>query len=251
MSALQRAINHEDLNAGADLALFSPSYVFATPVLGGQAAISVTALVGQTNASVNGIATAMLGPFTATRFINDSNAVTGVGDLFPQATLRWNQGVNNFMIYGMTGVPVGAYDPKRLANHRPDLQFYKSKYRLSERRRLASGLGCVTVRVQAGPHWPGRLRLPATHCRYRPVTNTWRIQVTRTRHWTANWMYLSCRQHAGISEFQRLQGIRGGKPAGRLEHVGHIRNFGSRSTCTAINAGPQMTADAAREARRM
>jgi hypothetical protein len=36
--------------------------------------------------------------------------------LIPQVSLKWNQGVNNYMVYGMGDVPVGAYDPKRLAN---------------------------------------------------------------------------------------------------------------------------------------
>src|SRR5262249_14342829 len=36
--------------------------------------------------------------------------------LFPTVSLRWNQGVNNFMIYGTGDVPVGTYDQSRLAN---------------------------------------------------------------------------------------------------------------------------------------
>ena len=38
------------------------------------------------------------------------------GDVFLQPTLRWNQGVNNYMIYGMMNLPVGAYDSSRFAN---------------------------------------------------------------------------------------------------------------------------------------
>jgi hypothetical protein len=30
--------------------------------------------------------------------------------------LRWNSGVNNWMIYGMGDIPVGTYDSTRLAN---------------------------------------------------------------------------------------------------------------------------------------
>jgi hypothetical protein len=36
-----------------------------------------------------------------------SDSVTGFGDLYPQATLKWNQGVNNFMVYVMGDIPVG------------------------------------------------------------------------------------------------------------------------------------------------
>ena len=33
-----------------------------------------------------------------------------------QPTLRWNQGVHNYMVYGMANLPVGAYDASRLVN---------------------------------------------------------------------------------------------------------------------------------------
>jgi hypothetical protein len=45
-----------------------------------------------------------------------SDSRTAFGDVFLQPTLRWNQGVNNYMIYGMMNLPVGAYDSSRLAN---------------------------------------------------------------------------------------------------------------------------------------
>jgi len=45
-----------------------------------------------------------------------SDSVTGFGDLIPITSLRWNAGVHNFMIYATGDIPVGAYDPTRLAN---------------------------------------------------------------------------------------------------------------------------------------
>jgi len=36
--------------------------------------------------------------------------------LYPQISLRWNSGVNNFMTYMMGDVPVGDYDSSRLSN---------------------------------------------------------------------------------------------------------------------------------------
>ena len=45
-----------------------------------------------------------------------SQSLTSIGNLFPQATLKWNQGVNNFMIYGTGNIPVGDYGKSRLAN---------------------------------------------------------------------------------------------------------------------------------------
>jgi hypothetical protein len=53
-------------------------------------------------------------PFARTDAFNSS--LTGFGDLYPQFTLRWNQGVNNFMTYLTGDIPVGAYDSMRLAN---------------------------------------------------------------------------------------------------------------------------------------
>jgi hypothetical protein len=45
-----------------------------------------------------------------------SDAVTGFGDLYPPAFLRWNAGVHNFMLYTSGDIPVGAYDSARLSN---------------------------------------------------------------------------------------------------------------------------------------
>ena len=45
-----------------------------------------------------------------------SDALTGFGDLYPSATLKWNVGVNNYMVYLTGDIPVGAYDSTRLSN---------------------------------------------------------------------------------------------------------------------------------------
>ena len=105
-----------NLNAQADLVLLNPTYTFATPVLGGQFAIGVTGLFGRSSASIDGTLTAAVGPLAVTRtgFLGDS--ITSVGDLYPQATLKWNAGVHNFMTYVTGDIPVGAYDSTRLAN---------------------------------------------------------------------------------------------------------------------------------------
>ena len=105
-----------NLNASADLMLFAPSYTFATPVLGGQAAVSFTGIYGRTSTSLAGTLLAGVGGVTAERSGQIADAFTGFGDLYPQATLKWNAGVHNFMIYGMGDIPVGPYDPARLSN---------------------------------------------------------------------------------------------------------------------------------------
>ena len=105
-----------NLHANADLAIVNPSYVFATPVLGGQLALGMTGIVGNNNTGLDGTLTATLGPLTVTRQGSLNDSLTSVGDLYPQAVLRWNNGVNNWMTYLNGDIPVGAYNSNNLAN---------------------------------------------------------------------------------------------------------------------------------------
>jgi hypothetical protein len=57
-----------------------------------------------------------LGTLPFSRFDSISDSVTGFGDVLPIATLRWNNGVHNYMTYITGDIPVGAYDSTRLAN---------------------------------------------------------------------------------------------------------------------------------------
>jgi len=104
------------LDADANLGITIPSYTFATPVLGGQAAIALLVPVGHTSASVDATLTGALGPIGFTSSAGRSDAISGFGDLVPQASLRWNFGVHNVMTYITGNIPVGAYDPQRFAN---------------------------------------------------------------------------------------------------------------------------------------
>src|SRR6201746_2157451 len=105
-----------NLHASADLALVIPSYVFATPVFGAQLAVQVASIIGSTSANVNGTLTASLPPFGLVRNESISNTVTGFGDLYPLASLKWNAGVHNFMTYVTGDIPVGNYSSTSLAN---------------------------------------------------------------------------------------------------------------------------------------
>jgi hypothetical protein len=105
-----------NLNAQADLLLLNPTYTFATPVLGGQLAIGVTGIFGRASADINGTLTVAAGQLIATRMGSIGDSLTSVGDLYPMTTLKWNAGVHNFMTYVTGDIPVGAYDPTRLAN---------------------------------------------------------------------------------------------------------------------------------------
>jgi len=109
-----------NLNGAGDLGLIAPSYTFATPVLGGQASVGMMAIVGNVSNSLAGTLSGSLAtpfgniPFMRSDSISDS--VTGFGDLYPQATLKWNQGANNFMTYITGDIPVGTYNSANLAN---------------------------------------------------------------------------------------------------------------------------------------
>ncbi len=105
-----------NLSANIDIVLVNPSYVFATPVLGGQLTLGMMGLVGRNSTELNGTITAGIGGFTATRQGSVSDTAAGVGDLYPQAIMRWNNGVNNWMTYATGDIPVGLYSSTNLAN---------------------------------------------------------------------------------------------------------------------------------------
>jgi hypothetical protein len=119
VNKLKRTVNVNldlDLKARADLVFLSPTYVFESPVLGGQLAVGMAGAFGHNSTSLNGILTASVGSLTTTRPGNISDARDGFGDLYPQTSLRWNSGVNNFMTYLLGDIPVGTYDSSRLSN---------------------------------------------------------------------------------------------------------------------------------------
>lgn len=105
-----------NLNADADLGFAIPTYVFSTPVLGGQAAVALIVPGGRNQVSVDATLTGAVGPIGFTRSAGRTDTVTGFADIIPQASLRWNFGVHNVMTYLTGNIPVGAYDAQRLAN---------------------------------------------------------------------------------------------------------------------------------------
>lgn len=96
-----------------DLAAFGPTYIFTTPVFGGQLSAGMFGVAGRSEASA---ALSLTGPLGNTIALNRSQDLTSFGDLLPQISLKWNNGVNNYMVYGTGDIPVGDYDPNRLAN---------------------------------------------------------------------------------------------------------------------------------------
>ena len=106
-----------NLNALADLSLLTALYTFEQPVVGGQATVGLMTVAGRTDASVNATISGTIGPFPFGPFMrSDFGEAVGFGDLYPQATLRWNKGVDNYMLYVTGDVPVGLYSSSSLAN---------------------------------------------------------------------------------------------------------------------------------------
>jgi hypothetical protein len=116
LNSMVRVSLNANLRSNADVVFINPSYVFATPVFGGQFALSMTGVVGGNDTDVSGTLTATAGPLVVMRQGTIENGVTGFGDLYPQATLRWNSGVNNWMIYAMGDIPTGEYSSTSVAN---------------------------------------------------------------------------------------------------------------------------------------
>jgi hypothetical protein len=92
--------------------MVTPTYSFSTPILGAQAALGMTALFGKNQSSVSATLTGPGGhALSGTR----TDEVTGFGDLYPTASLKWSWDNHNFMAYATTGIPVGAYSVSRIS----------------------------------------------------------------------------------------------------------------------------------------
>ena len=110
-----------NVNANVNLGFVAATYVFATPVLGGQASASLLAAYGNNSSSLAGsFAGTVTGPggnsFPLLLSNNINSSLTAFGDLVPQFALKWNSGVNNYMTYVTADLPAGAYQSTRLAN---------------------------------------------------------------------------------------------------------------------------------------
>jgi hypothetical protein len=101
------------LSARADAIVQGVTYIFATPVLGGQAAVSLLGAPGNVNV---GIDATLTGPRGNTISGHATDARTTFADVFYQGSLKWNYGVHNTMVYVSGNIPSGTYDSTRLAN---------------------------------------------------------------------------------------------------------------------------------------
>jgi hypothetical protein len=104
------------LSGQADLAFIAPTYTFASPVLGGQLSATLAGVYGRNSANLSGTLTAAAGPIVVQRMGFLEDALTSYGDLYPTFKLKWNNGVNNYMVYAAGDIPVGDYNSNRLTN---------------------------------------------------------------------------------------------------------------------------------------
>jgi len=97
------------LSARESLVLMQLGYVAEKKILGGQLYLGVGWGPGAntTTASVS-----VVNPSTQ---LNRSNTSNGSTDIYPLASLTWNQGNNNFKTYVTGDIPVGTYSPTSLA----------------------------------------------------------------------------------------------------------------------------------------
>lgn len=100
------------MKSPSDYLMLTPTYTFQNQIFGAQAALGITALIGRNFTMVSATVT---GPGGATLSGSRSDEIFGFGDLSPTASLKWSRDVHNFMAYATAGVPVGAYQPTRLA----------------------------------------------------------------------------------------------------------------------------------------
>ena len=128
-----------NVHANAPIGFVAPTYVFATPFLGGQASATLLFGYGNNDTSLNATATAtalLPNPISTTKSIALQQDTTGFTDLIPMFTDRWNAGVNNYMVYLTGDIPVGlmAYRYCRLVPERSGLDNLERWYRSLEQR---------------------------------------------------------------------------------------------------------------------
>src|SRR5262245_21428024 len=195
-----------------DLATVTPSYAFATPVLGAQAAIALTAAYGRKRTTSDAVITTALRdtPFATTRFDTISDVVTGLAALecrCPQCHDLPNRQYSGRRLqpgppleYRHRAQRVGRRRRLHLFQRedgvrifgggRTDVQLHQSLHAISERRRCASRLGSVAVPEQAAPDRLGGLSLQSSKLRWRvrrsgrllPVARCGRGRPARLHH---------------------------------------------------------------------
>ena len=105
-----------DIKTNVDIAILTPAYTFATPVWDGRLDFKLFIPVGGARTQIDALVTGALGPIGFSTQNSISDTLRSFGDPAPQLSLKWNEGVNNFMVYSRGGIPVGDYNPDRIVN---------------------------------------------------------------------------------------------------------------------------------------
>ncbi len=114
-TTLQANIN-ASLKSTIDIGILIPTYTFEQRFFGAQATVGMLYGVGSVDTTLQGQVAGTLGPFGFSKSGSVNDQVTGPTDFIPIMQLRWNAGVNNFMLYGTGDLPVGQYDRTSLSN---------------------------------------------------------------------------------------------------------------------------------------
>src|SRR4029077_17710243 len=103
-----------DIKTNVDIAILTPAYTLATPVWGGRLDFKLFIPVGGARTQIDALVTGALGPIGFSTQNSISDTLRSFGDPAPQLSLKWNEGVNNFMVYSRGGIPIGDYNPDRI-----------------------------------------------------------------------------------------------------------------------------------------
>jgi hypothetical protein len=102
-----RADINGSLVSRENVALLIPSYTFEQRILGAQATVQTLVITGGLETTMQGNIAGRLGPFGFSQFGSRTDSAVLTSDIFPSFNLRWNAGVNNFMTYLATDLPIG------------------------------------------------------------------------------------------------------------------------------------------------
>jgi len=105
-----------------DIFFVQPGYTFDTPVLAGQLYVGVTFGYSWIDNKADSVLSRRVKRTDITTETNVDEVGWGLDDLAPMATLKWQFGSHNLMVYTTANVPTGYYNPNTLST--PGLGFW-------------------------------------------------------------------------------------------------------------------------------
>ena len=242
------------LSGSFDGVFIVPTYTVDTTILGAVPSFSMAVIPATSAASAN------LGAVPLSR--SRSNSVCGGSDLYPTAQLFWNKGgVNNVMAYLTGDIPVGSYNPDRLANigighgaidgggaytyldTKTGTEFSATlgftgnfenpSTHYTNGIDFASRSRGVAVPKPAAFRRPRRLCLPAVDPGPRPAGPPRPEQVAHARRRPADRRQLQRRRRDDLREPPRLLGVRFLPQASGPRHLRHAEHPSIRALCGA------------------